>query len=116
MDAVELRPRPDLNEKVKKSKRFRSKEKNCALPSGDTVQSMFFSMVLVMWFGVDPGVMMLFHVLVAVSRIYFMCHWIGDTIAATIMTIPLGVLFTMARQDPHLKDTFYQIVGKVIKI
>ena len=56
------------------------------MPSGDTVQSMFFSMVMVLWYGADPGVMLLFHVLVAVSRVYFMCHWLGDTLAATLIT------------------------------
>jgi membrane-associated phospholipid phosphatase len=63
------------------------------MPSGDTVQSMFFSMVMVMWYGVDPGIMLIFHVLVAVSRVYFMCHWLGDTIAASIITYPIGLLF-----------------------
>lgn len=75
---------------------------------------MFFSMVLVMWFGADVGVMAVFHFLVAVSRIYFMCHWIGDTIAATIFTIPLGVIFTLARTDSHLQSKFYDILHSII--
>lgn len=73
------------------------KEKNCAMPSGDTVQSMFFSMVMVMWYGVDPGIMLVFHVLVAVSRVYFMCHWLGDTLAASIITYPIGLIFLWLR-------------------
>lgn len=67
------------------------------MPSGDTVQSMFFSMVLVQWYGLDPGVMLIFHVLVAVSRVYFMCHWLGDTIAATVIIYPVGILFHWLR-------------------
>jgi hypothetical protein len=50
------------------------------MPSGDTIQSMFFTLVMIWWYGVNPLVMIVFHILVAVSRVYFMCHWLGDTV------------------------------------
>ena len=77
------------------------------------MQSMFFSMVLVQWFGVDLGVMLVFHVLVAVSRVYFMCHWIGDTVAATVLTYPLGVIFTMMRDSQDLHKVFDKLFRTV---
>ncbi len=82
------RPRPVLDESVKRRFNCRSRETNGSMPSGDAFQSANFSLALVYycdfyWF--------LFTIpLVMFSRVFYYCHYIGDTVIGAI----LGIIFS----------------------
>jgi len=60
-----------------------------AMPSGDTIQAAQIAFALFLFY--DTYSVLLLIPLVAYGRVYFRCHWIGDTIVATI----LGVLYAL---------------------
>ena len=69
---------------MKKPHHFRKKEKNHAMPSGDAIQSALF-----VWFlhyvGVPVEYLILFHIGVCLGRVYYLCHWLADTLVATVL-------------------------------
>jgi membrane-associated phospholipid phosphatase len=84
------------------------------MPSGDTIQSMFFTLVMIWWYGVNPLVMIVFHILVAVSRVYFMCHWLGDTVIATVLAYPIGLFFFWLRI--YLRKSWEPVINSMIDL
>lgn len=54
------------------------------MPSGDAFQSAAF-ITFLSTFSFNPFVLMLFHLGVCVGRVYYMCHWVADTVVATII-------------------------------
>lgn len=54
------------------------------MPSGDAFQSAAFVTFLAT-FGLHPVSLILFHVGVCVGRVYYMCHWVADTLVASII-------------------------------
>ena len=88
---LSYRDRPKLRENVLKYQHFRKKEKNFSIPSGDTIQAALFSYFLYYVYGVNWVIAAMITVLVAISRVYFMCHWIGDTIFAVIIEGPMAL-------------------------
>lgn len=54
------------------------------MPSGDAFQSAAFISFLSI-FGLNPVYLILFHIGVCVGRVYYMCHWVADTVVATII-------------------------------
>lgn len=85
------RSRPELNVNVKKPHHFRKKEKNNAMPSGDAIQGALFS-VFLLFLGLDPLWIGLFHLGVCLGRVYYMCHWVADTLVASILGYSIGSL------------------------
>lgn len=37
------------------------------------------------YLGVSPACLVLFHVGVCLGRVYYMCHWLMDTMASTVL-------------------------------
>ena len=58
------------------------------MPSGDAIQSAFFVGYLYS-LGVPIPYLVVFHIGVCLGRVYYMCHWICDTLISTI----LGLLY-----------------------
>jgi len=82
------RPRPLENLKVVRFSNLRKHEKNCSMPSGDSLQSANFAIILLFYFNTNFGFFLI--PLVMFSRIYFFCHYILDTIVGSIMGLILS--------------------------
>lgn len=54
------------------------------MPSGDSIQAALF-VVFLYQLGADPLFLVLFHLGVCLGRVYYMCHWVADTIVASIL-------------------------------
>lgn len=83
------RPRPTLDEKIKRQFNCRSRENNGSMPSGDALQSGVFSMAMIYycdfyWFLITIPLVMF-------ARVFYYCHYICDTIAGAI----LGIIISM---------------------
>lgn len=77
------RQRPTLNEKIKRKFNCRNRETNASFPSGDSLQSINFSIIMIYYYG-------LFYFLITVplvmfARIFYHCHYILDTIGGVII-------------------------------
>ena len=60
------------------------------MPSGDAAMGAYWCGLALLIFDFSQG--MLIIPMVALGRVYFRCHWIGDTIAGSI----LGLVFACA--------------------
>ena len=54
------------------------------MPSGDAIQSAFFVTYLYL-LGIQLPYLLVFHLGVCLGRVYYMCHWIGDTLVSTVL-------------------------------
>ena len=61
------------------------------MPSGDSIQSALFVTYLY-FLGLPIEYLCIFHVSVCLGRVYYMCHWILDTIVASLLGYGYGVL------------------------
>jgi membrane-associated phospholipid phosphatase len=77
------RPRPLENLKVVRFSNLRKHENNCSMPSGDSLQSANFSIILLFYFNCNLGFYLIPFVMF--SRIYFFCHYILDTVVGSLM-------------------------------
>ena len=59
------------------------------MPSGDAIQSALF-VTFLLSLGVPLPYLVVFHVGVCLGRVYFMCHWILDTLVASILGNLIG--------------------------
>ena len=59
------------------------------MPSGDSIQSALFTTYLYC-LGVPALPLAIFHVGVCVGRVYYMCHWVLDTVVSTILGTAIG--------------------------
>jgi hypothetical protein len=76
----------------KKPHHFRKKEKNHAMPSGDAIQSALF-VVFLHYLNVPFVYLIIFHVGVCLGRVYYMCHWIADTVVASFLGVAIAYYF-----------------------
>ena len=83
------RPRPEINENVKRRYNVRKKENNFSLPSGDSMQAANFAIIFLFYSGSYIGFILLPFVMFA--RIFYFCHYLLDTVIGAI--IGLGVSF-----------------------
>ena len=83
------RPRPEINENVKRRYNVRKKENNFSLPSGDSMQAANFAIIFLYYSGSYIGFILLPFVMFA--RIFYFCHYLLDTVIGAI--IGLGVSF-----------------------
>jgi membrane-associated phospholipid phosphatase len=72
------RIRPDYSIKSKRIFDLRRHEKNCSMPSGDSLQAANFSIILFFYYNSAIGFFVIPFVMFA--RVYFYCHFISDTI------------------------------------
>jgi hypothetical protein len=54
------------------------------MPSGDSIQSALFTCFLY-HLGIPAPYLIIFHVGVCLGRVYYMCHWVLDTVVASIL-------------------------------
>lgn len=79
------RNRPNIDVSFSKTRftNLRKKELNCSMPSGDSMQSANFSIIILFYFKSYCG--FLFIPLVMMGRIYYHCHYILDTVVGTVI-------------------------------
>lgn len=67
------------------------------MPSGDSIQSALFSCFLY-YLGVPAPILLAFHFGVCLGRVYYMCHWVLDTMVSTVLGSCLAyALITMIK-------------------
>ncbi len=54
------------------------------MPSGDAFQSAVF-VIFLFELGLNPILLAIFHIGVCVGRVYYMCHWVADTLVASLI-------------------------------
>lgn len=79
------RSRPDYSKKSKRIFDLRRHEKNCSMPSGDSLQASNFAVILCLYFNSNLGFFLIPFVMFA--RVYFYCHFISDTVVGAILGI-----------------------------
>lgn len=77
------RTRPNEKENIKRNFNVRHREKNCSMPSGDAMQSANFAVILIYYFNTYLGIWLI--PLVMISRVFYYCHYIMDTIVGAIL-------------------------------
>lgn len=55
------------------------------MPSGDAIQSALFISFLYYLNGLPIVCLVLFHIGVCLGRVYYMCHWLADTVVASFL-------------------------------
>lgn len=92
------RKRPEIIIGLKKSQLFRKKESNCSMPSGDAMQSAVFATYIIN-FMINNNyslyneiIMLLFVIVVSFSRVFFLCHYLGDTLVGIIIGFFIGYI------------------------
>ena len=56
------------------------------MPSGDAFQSAVY-VVFLSTFHINPFALIAFHVGVCIGRVYYMCHWVADTIVSSLIGV-----------------------------
>jgi membrane-associated phospholipid phosphatase len=79
------RPRPEINKSVNRLHNLRGAEKNFSMPSGDSFQAGNFCVIFSCYFNLNYFFFMV--PLVMFARIYYFCHYIGDTIVGALLGI-----------------------------
>lgn len=90
------RPRPNIKTSVRRKFNCRSKETNCSMPSGDSMQCGSFAIIFLMYFNCPFGFLLIPFVMF--SRIFYFCHYFLDTLVGSISGILLstGVYFCLS--------------------
>ena len=84
------RPRPEINEKVKRKYNVRKKETNHSMPSGDSMQAGNFAIIILFYFKSYYGFIIIPFVMFA--RIFYFCHYILDTVVGAIIGIGVSYI------------------------
>ncbi len=77
------RGRPNENNEVKRLFNCRNCEKNCSMPSGDSMQASNFAILILFYFGHFFGFFLVPFVMFA--RIFYFCHYVFDTVIGALM-------------------------------
>lgn len=79
------------------------------MPSGDAIQSALFVNYL-HFLGVPWPLLLVFHIGVCLGRVYYMCHWILDTVMSTILGTGIAYALNEIRQmgaiEPWIKQAY----------
>ncbi len=62
------------------------------MPSGDAIQSALFVVFLYHW-NIPIIGLIIFHIGVCLGRVYYMCHWIADTVVASFLGMGIAWYF-----------------------
>lgn len=87
------RPRPHHIGTVKRRYNLRSKERNCSMPSGDSMQCSSFSIIFLFYMNCPYGFILI--PLVMFSRIFYFCHFIMDTVIGTCLGLVVSYLLVL---------------------
>jgi len=79
------RERPNYSKISKRIYDLRKYEKNCSMPSGDSLQAANFSMIFYFYFESTIGFYIIPFVMFA--RVYFYCHFLFDTVVGATLGI-----------------------------
>lgn len=77
------RDRPTVLKDKKRINDLRKHEKNCSMPSGDSIQAANFAIILYFYFNSCFGFYLV--PLVMFARIFYFCHYIADTIVGALL-------------------------------
>ena len=86
------RPRPEINEFVKRRYNVRKKETNFSMPSGDSMQAGNFAIISLLYLNSYYGFFLVPFVMFA--RIFYFCQYLFDTIIGVL--IGMGVSYFLA--------------------
>lgn len=84
------RERPCVDTSLSKSRfvDLRKNESNCSMPSGDSMQSANFAIIILFYFRSYTGFLLIPFVMM--GRIYYHCHYILDTIVGSIIGLVIS--------------------------
>jgi membrane-associated phospholipid phosphatase len=77
------RIRPNIYNNIKRRYNLRDRETNCSMPSGDSMQAANFAIIFYCYYGKIFGFFLIIPVMI--SRIFFCCHYIMDTIVGVLI-------------------------------
>ena len=83
MKHIIKRIRPNLYNNIKRRYNLRDRETNCSMPSGDSMQAANFAIIFYCYYGKIFGFFLIIPVMI--SRIFFCCHYIMDTIVGVLI-------------------------------
>ncbi len=78
------------------------------MPSGDAFQSAVF-VVFLHSLNINPFILVLFHLGVCLGRVYYMCHWIADTVVSTIIGVMVARLLLLIDLEPILQSSLLNL-------
>lgn len=84
------RSRPEYSKSSRRIIDLRRHEKNCSMPSGDSLQAGNFAVILYFYFNTTFGFFIV--PIVMFARIYFYCHFLFDTIIGALLGIIISSL------------------------
>ena len=96
---------------------MRSVETNCSFPSGDAAQAAMFMFTIMSSFPKSsmllggPAGCAQFVLIVAFSRIYFHCHYMGDVCFGIFIGIVVGMILNKIGFKDNLKTVYLSTVG-----
>ena len=96
---------------------MRSKETNCSFPSGDAAQAALFGAFLLNNFPMSfrilggPVGSAQFVLAVSFSRVYYHCHYLGDTAFGMFTGLLVGQAMVKIGLKTMLKSIFIKFVG-----
>ena len=109
LKAIIGRERPSRIVSVHRILNMRDLEHGKAMPSGDSACGAYFCCMYSIMFGFHWAVLII--PLVCLGRVYVHCHWIGDTVAGSILgSITAYVFFSL--QFETVSKPLYQIIFK----
>ena len=73
------------------------------MPSGDAIQSALF-VVFLAHLGIPPLYLYFFHTGVCLGRVYYMCHWVMDTVVASLLGSLIGQMLLTVKIEEILGD------------
>ena len=109
------RPRPELpptTDPTYRSFDLRTRETNCSFPSGDAAQSALFGQFLLSNFPKSFRLMggpigsSQFALAVSFARVYFHCHYFGDTVGGMVIGVLVGSFLARFGLKEMLKGIF----------
>ena len=56
------------------------------MPSGDAFQSAVF-VTFLLFLNLNPLALLGFHAAVCIGRVYYMCHWLADTLVSSLIGV-----------------------------
>ena len=96
---------PALSRGLSKHFNLRKAQKNApSFPSGDCIQAAHYFMMLALLF--HNNWLLLFPLITAYGRVYYCCHWIGDTIAGLVLGALLAILAMNFISQPNFLSQY----------
>ena len=72
------------------------------MPSGDAIQSAAY-IVFLRILGINPWMLIVFHLLVCIGRVYYMCHWVADTLVSSVIGVFIATMLLQSEALDFIK-------------